>query len=55
LRENYRGDKRRREDAQRKKQEEKRNKRLNKSKNPPVPNAGTNPASAGVPPTEPQV
>ncbi len=32
MRENYRGDKRRREDAQRKKQEEKRNKRLNKSK-----------------------
>jgi hypothetical protein len=43
LRENYRGDKRKKEDARKKKQEEKRNRRLNKSKTVPEGEAGTNP------------
>ena len=40
MRQNYSGNKRRREDAQRKKQEEKRNKRLNKSKFQTASDAG---------------
>jgi hypothetical protein len=43
VRENYRGGKRRREEARLKKQAEKRNKRLNKSKIPPATEAGTQP------------
>jgi hypothetical protein len=41
LRENYGGNKRRKEEARRKKQEEKRNKRLNKSKPETVSESGT--------------
>ena len=41
MRENYRGNKKRREEAQRKKQEEKRNKRLNKSNVGQAPAAET--------------
>jgi hypothetical protein len=41
LRENYGGNKKRKEEARRKKQEEKRNKRLNKSKEAPVLETGT--------------
>jgi hypothetical protein len=40
LRPNYGGNKKRKEEVRRKKQEEKRNKRLNKSKNIPVPETG---------------
>ncbi len=52
MRENYRGNKKRREEAHRKKQEEKRNKRLNKSKTPALtPEAEINPVIE--PPTFP--
>ena len=42
----YRGDKKRREEANRKKQEEKRNRRLNKSKNLRESGTETNPLQA---------
>lgn len=43
MRQNYSGNKRKKEEARRKKQEEKRNRRLNKSKGAPEPETGANP------------
>ena len=41
MRQNYSGNRKRKEEARRKKQEEKRNKRLHKSENIPAPETGT--------------
>jgi len=51
LKENYRGNKRRREEANKKKQEEKRNKRLNKAKSPEL---GVEAGASNVPPVQEQ-
>lgn len=49
MRQNFKGDKRRKEELRKKKQEEKRNKRLNKTPQPPAaPDLGT-PGIAAIP------